>query len=219
MKFNRRYLGLCLICMLIVGCKKPVKQSDAVENAIQFLANNTASPFPKFEMGLVDLEKRKTAEQLISKQMHALALLKDNKDPSIIPMLIKYLNYTDDYSLTNDVIIHVTRERKPPPPPDIKELCKHFPAFAAIINTPEAGTSLAKYALNTNNLRNYRVTAFLVLRYIDQKKFKIVAVELDKEFAKADLEDSESRLLSPLRGIEDGRASFKGLVFIDNKIR
>lgn len=136
-------------------------QGPVVAGAVKFLSETEAMENPRIDLHLTDVAKREAAEDLYVRQMAALRELTGERDASLIPLLIPYIHYTDDFSFRNDW--KPRPQTTPNPKPDLKAWAFHWPAFAVIAMTPGSGPILAKYILNPKNPDRYKMHAFEIL--------------------------------------------------------
>ena len=156
-----------------------------------------------------DEAKRHHAEELFAEQMDALDQARKCTKPSIIPVLIPFLDYTsDDRSQLpyEDAYKYLLTYKGGPPGPTLKSLSEVRPALAAIVAMPGSSGALLTYALNTHNDLNLRLAAFHILRYTDTGKFRIAADTLNKELA-----SRGPVTQSFLKPIVDGSLIFDGI--------
>ena len=64
----------------------------------------------------------------------------------------------------------------------MEDLKEEFPAFAAIIDTPNASIELSRYVADTKNPLEVRLAAVTVLGYIDKQTFENSFHVLAKSF-------------------------------------
>jgi len=70
----------------------------------------------------------------------------------------------------------------------------------------DARDQLQQYIINRQNPLNYRLTSFLVLRYVDKASFQNLEHSLDAEFI-----NNDSAVREYLKHIEDGSEQFWGV--------
>jgi len=117
----------CALLILLSHGTLIFADTDSVENPVEFLSETKAMASPEFEWN-----KNDSSRELFTKQLTALRRLVGTHDPSLFPLLIPYIYYTDDYSFL--VVIggpapHQTR------PVDLKSWAFHWPALAEVLTT------------------------------------------------------------------------------------
>jgi hypothetical protein len=118
----------CFIFIILLGKGTLISAgTDSAENPVQFLSETQPMAFPEFEQN-----KNDASRDLFARQLTALRRLAGTHDPSLFPLLIPYIYYTDDYSFL--VVIggpapHQTR------PVDLKSWAFHWPALAEVLTT------------------------------------------------------------------------------------
>jgi len=150
-----------------------VSHADTAPDAVDIIVNTKPMYCPGIEIGNPDKDKKNAAEQLFKKQISALIKLNGVNEPSLIPMLVPYLNYNVNIYYSS------ISERRNPQIPDFKTLCAEWPAFAVIANMKSSSEALVKYIKQSQNLLENRVAAFNILRYVNEQKFKEIAPEVE----------------------------------------
>ena len=149
---------LCSVYFAVVGqFGVTLAESSPTEDPLRVLNGTKAMVSPDVETGLTDPIRRKAAKSLFSRQMVALRQLAAKSDPSLIPLLIPYIYYTDEPSI-------IIGGGRPTPPPSLESWAFHWPALAMIEKYPfQASPELAKFILNTKNELGFRMHAFEAL--------------------------------------------------------
>lgn len=141
--------------------------------------------------------------ELFNRQSLAIATLKSSNSPYDPTILIPYLGYATDLSAYfgpfKPMLEKFSKE-------DIAKTRAAWPAFDALLAAPNSSPALAAYCTDKANPRNLRITSFLVLRYVDRRKFDEISDALKEEFR-----DSEQPLKTYLDGVITGDARFMGV--------
>lgn len=197
--------GICIFLIasffLVSNLASGMGQEIDVTSAIKILTTTKPIPYPATVMGSVDLNKRKWAIQLYGQQMMAIHVLGQAKANNTAQLLIPYLNYS---------IPEVDPLDPPFPKEDLAEIRSKWPVFSVLLDMPGAGQALEDYSLESNNPLRYRISAFLVLRYVDANRFNKVSAKFNQEFNNA-----TPRLKKYLEGIENGKAFFYGVIPVE----
>jgi hypothetical protein len=180
-----------------IACAQPL----SITQAEQILESANAIPYAAAQIaGCVDPKKRDALLIAYNQQLEAIAVLGTAKDPRGAKILIPYLNYADN---AVDLVVPPGPRKKE----DLDATRKAYPAFSALLSLPSSSFVVEDYCLNTKNPTDYRISAFLVLRYLDSDRFQKVSMRFDKEF-----KSSNQQVKTYLSAIEDGSARFWGVV-------
>ncbi len=203
MKFILHLLLIILVVQIdIANC---IAKEMSTDEAVHILQTTKPMLSPLVALGLVDLEKRKLAEQLYDEQIGAIAVLAKAKLPNTANLLIPYLNYP--IKTYSSVLIRPYRDSQIE---DVKVTRNNWPAFSALFEIPGSAQVLEDYALDPKNSSRYRIATFVALRYLDLERFKMVASQFDKEFTHVG-----PNTRNYLNAIENGHAIFHGAYHID----
>jgi hypothetical protein len=115
-----------------------------------------------------------------------------------VKVLIPYLGYG-----TGGAYIVTLREK------GLAELKSTYPAFAAILANPAARSTLSSYCLDEKNRVSDRITAFVVLRYVDLAEFKRITPTVNDGF-----KNNSAALKRVLNDVENHRTEFSGDVWV-----
>lgn len=132
------------------------------------------------------------------RQWAAIDRLASDQELDIIKILIPYLGYTHN---ARCLYFGPPKNEKE----DICETKKDFPVFAIILSMPGSASVLADYCLDPKNPSDYRMTALLVLRYVDINKFKDIVDNFNKKFP---INDQLTQIF--VTNIENGKQKFWG---------
>jgi hypothetical protein len=199
LKITRPFAAtLFLAACSITGVDGYNSQAD-IEKAIILLRLTEPNEMGAVLSSLPPTEKRLQLAKVYPEQMIAIHGLIGSNAKEAAVILIPYLGYTD---------IPGEAMGFPPPVENLEHTKKVFPAFAALLSLPDSGKALSGYCLNPHNLRKYRVTAFLVLRYTDPTLFKRISSEFSKQ-----MENEDDFCRGFVRGIQYGNFPFWGVFF------
>ncbi len=159
-----------LVLYLMLACPLlGVQAVDSVltlEQAREVLRTTPPNRYYMFADSVVKSPENLKRKKTFNDQMAAILRLgadPKSADPMDVELLIPYLGY----ATTGDGFF-VT----PLHPMGLDKAKRTFPVFTIILAIPSAKTALLNYCLNSKNLRQYRLGAFLVLRYADPEGFK-----------------------------------------------
>jgi hypothetical protein len=190
----KHYLVLLSILMLMVG--KVVAAPLTTEDAIAFLKKTQ----PQAGGVMEAIAQPQEITNLYQQQLDAITTISNDKDISCTSVLIPYLNY----AVSPAAFIH---GRHPMTSTEDIDITKNvWPAFRAILQMKDAGEQLRQYITNKQNSPNYRLAAFLVLRYVAKTDFQSLEHSLDSEFI-----NSSPGVKEYLKHIEGGSEQFWGV--------
>jgi len=142
--------------------------TQQLEQARAVLRETTPNIFGIEAASVIKSDENLKKEKLYYDQWNAIQQLakdpnSDNADDIIL--LIPFLGY----GLNGAGLI------QPSHPPSVEVTKKYFPAFYSILANPRSKLVLSNYCLDPNRSINSRLTAFLVLRYVDSSEFHRIA--------------------------------------------
>jgi hypothetical protein len=132
-------------------------------------------------------------------QLSAIAVIGKYKTKKQVINLIPFLDY-----VSNGAYLAIVSPYGPAP--SVSTLRDAWPAYAVIVDLPDAATSLKQYCLDKRNPLNSRVAVFLVLRDVDKDSFASVSPVIDTEPA-----NRNPKVKAYVKSIEDGSTFFWGV--------
>jgi len=149
-----RWVCGCILLVLLPGTWASARDKS-IENAVQLLCNTKAIQFPEIEWNHDDASR-----QLFDKQLAALRHLVGIRERSLVPIVIPYLYYSDNYPPMGFVDPAPSGKRQV----DLKSWAFHCPAMAVVCSMPDvAGPMMSKYILDPGNGWGFRMHTLEVL--------------------------------------------------------
>ena len=197
---NARIAFLALSSFFFLSCESGYAQDISLEQARQILSQAEPIAYPAAVIsGCQDPQKKALLQKIFSQQLAAISTLTTSKNSDDAKLLIPFLNYSDS-AIDNIMFPDGAKE-------DLVATCKAYPAFAALLSIPHSEAAIRSYCLNPENPADYRISAFLVLRYLDLNRFHQLFEKFDTEF-----KHSDPQVKTYLTAIENGTARFWGVV-------
>jgi hypothetical protein len=169
---------------------------NSAKDALDFLEITRPIPAGAF----VAVHNSPDLLKLYDNQLKAVLFIENVNAIQGARVLIPYLNYPVNYAV---MIAGPNPMLKSENLADTKQ---SWPVFAAILQMQDASTELQKYCLDKKNPLNYRLAAFLVLRYEDERAFHDVEHTFDVEII-----NSAPSIKKYLKRVENGSAYFWGV--------
>ena len=134
--------------------------------------------------------------ELFQAQVEAIQLLGKVGDADDIKLLIPFLDYPGEGAYNYFGVI----------PPDLEYIKLHWPAFAAISGIPRSTEALMIYGADKNNPVDYRLTVFLMLKYLSPDTFTQCIDEVREK------EAANTQLLEYIDLLQKRQYIFRGIV-------
>ena len=170
-------MKIIVLRLIVAAAISSAVHSNAltVDEAINLLKNTKPLPGANEEALAAGGNKATLPmAELYRRQIDAIDFVKSVKNAQFTAVLIPYLNYS---RVSPGMVVGLTMGNVTE-----KYALDMWPAYAAILQMKDAADELEKYTVNRENPINYRLATFLILKRVNEDRFRMVASLLDVEF-------------------------------------
>jgi hypothetical protein len=139
--------------------------------------------------------------KIYQRQVSSINVLMANTSPDNIKYLIPFLGY---YSDPGYYTVAPAHDR------DLEETKIEFPVFATMINTPGTAPILATYCLDKTNPDDYRMTAYIALKFVDAQTFNNISNDFARQW---DMNNPKMKRFFAI--IQQPTSAFKGMIDVN----